>query len=120
MYAEVIVDIAHSAVDRRFTYRIPEGISVEPGHRVLVPFGNANKPVEGFVLGILASAIAFFLQWGLYNFLEVQIAAADSLELITIVPFVEVIEIVAAGYALVGFVVGVFGSVLSIRKFLQV
>ncbi len=76
--------------------------------------------VEGFVLGILASAIAFFLQWGLYNFLEVQIAAADSLELITIVPFVEVIEIVAAGYALVGFVVGVFGSVLSIRKFLQV
>ena len=76
--------------------------------------------VEGFILGFLASVLAFFLQWGLYNFLEIQIANVDSLQLISLVPFVEVIEIVAACYAAVGFVVGVFGSVLSIRKFLKV
>lgn len=76
--------------------------------------------VEGFILGILASAIAFFLEWGLYNLLQAQIAAVDSLDLITVVPFIEVIEIVIAGYALVGFIVGVFGSLLSIRKFLKV
>ncbi|HIR10532.1 MAG TPA: ABC transporter permease, partial [Candidatus Avoscillospira stercoripullorum] len=69
--------------------------------------------VEGFILGILASAIAFFLEWGLYNLLQTQISAVDSLDLITVVPFVEVIEIVAIGYAVVGFLVGVFGSLLS-------
>ena len=76
--------------------------------------------VEGFILGFLAAVIAFFLQWGLYNFLDVRIAAADSLNLIHLVPFTDVIEIVAVLYALVGFIVGVFGSLLSIRKFLKV
>lgn len=76
--------------------------------------------VEGFILGIVASALAFFLEWGLYNLLETQVAAVDSLNLISIVPFVEVVEIVAIGYAVVGFIVGVIGSLLSIRRFLQV
>ena len=76
--------------------------------------------VEGFLLGLIASVVAFFLQWGVYNFLGRQIANVDSLELITMVPFVEVIELVAVCYAVVGFVVGVFGSLLSIRKFLKV
>ena len=76
--------------------------------------------VEGFILGFTASVLAFFLQWGLYNFLVVQIAGVDSLQLISLVPFVEVIELVAIAYAVVGFIVGVFGSLLSIRKFLKV
>lgn len=76
--------------------------------------------VEGFILGILAAIIAFFLQWGLYSFLETRITAADTLNLINLIPFIEVIEAVAICYAIVGFVVGVFGSVLSIRKFLKV
>lgn len=76
--------------------------------------------VEGFILGVLGAAIAFFLEWGLYNFVGAKIAAIDTLQLITVVPFTEVIEIVAAAYAITGFIVGVFGSVLSIRKFLKV
>lgn len=76
--------------------------------------------VEGFILGFTASIVAFFLQWGLYNFLAAQISSVDTLQLISLVPFVEVIELVAAAYVIVGFIVGVFGSVLSIRKFLQV
>ena len=50
MYAEIVVDIAHSAVDRRFTYRIPEGLPVSVGHHVLVPFGQGNHVKEGFVV----------------------------------------------------------------------
>ncbi len=76
--------------------------------------------VEGFLLGITASVLAFFLQWGLYNFLELQITSMDSLGLFIMVPFIEVIEIVAVCYAIVGFLVGVVGSLMSIRKFLQV
>ncbi len=76
--------------------------------------------VEGFILGVVAALLAFFLQWGLYNFLVAQITGMDTLQLFPMVPFVEVIELVAVCYAVVGFVVGVFGSLLSIRKFLQV
>jgi len=76
--------------------------------------------VEGFILGFTASVLAFFLQWGLYNFLEAQITKMDTLQLFSMVPFVEVIELVAIAYAIVGFLVGVVGSLLSIRKFLKV
>ncbi len=56
MFAEVIVDIAHTAVDRRFTYRIPEGLPVSVGHHVLVPFGQGNRTKEGFVVACKESA----------------------------------------------------------------
>ena len=52
MFAKVIVDIAHAAVDRAFTYRIPEGLDVRPGHHVLLPFGQGDHVKEGFVLSV--------------------------------------------------------------------
>lgn len=52
MFAKLIVDIAHSNIDKLFTYSIPEHVSVSPGHRVLVPFGRGNKQVEGFVIQV--------------------------------------------------------------------
>ena len=76
--------------------------------------------VEGLILGFLSSLVAFFLEWGLYDFLGSKIAQIDTLQLITIVPFTECIEVVAIAYAITGFIVGVFGSMLSIRKFLRV
>ncbi len=56
MYAQVIVDIAHSEVDRLFTYAVPEDMELKPGQHVLVPFGRGNKPIEGFVLGFMEDA----------------------------------------------------------------
>ena len=53
MFAKVIVDIAHAAVDRAFTYRIPEGLDVRPGHHVLLPFGQGDHIKEGFVLSVM-------------------------------------------------------------------
>lgn len=76
--------------------------------------------VEGFILGMMGAVIAFFLEWGLYDFLQAKIAVVDTLRLFQIVPFAEVIELVAISYALTGFAVGVVGSLLSIRKFLKV
>lgn len=46
MTAEVIVDIAHSEVDKIFEYRAIEGVC--PGSRVKVPFGG--RVVDGFVM----------------------------------------------------------------------
>ena len=56
MFAEIIVDIAHTAVDRRFTYRIPDGLPVSVGHHVLVPFGLGNHCKEGFVVAVVETA----------------------------------------------------------------
>lgn len=53
MFAKIIVDIANANVDRLFTYSVPSGLDVRPGHRVLVPFGRGSRPTEGFVLQII-------------------------------------------------------------------
>ena len=50
MYAELIVDISHEAVDKSFTYRIPEGMVLHVGDPVLVPFGKGKR--KGYVLSI--------------------------------------------------------------------
>ena len=48
MYAQVIVDIAHSQVDQVFEYSCPDNICV--GSRVKVPFGP--RRIDGFVIGV--------------------------------------------------------------------
>ena len=63
--------------------------------------------VQGFLLGITGAAIGFFFEWGLYDLLASKIATVDTLQLITIVPFTDVLPITIATYALCGFAVGV-------------
>ena len=52
MYAEVIVDIAHSNVDKIYEYSCGEGVVA--GSRVKVPFGG--RVVDGFVVGVSATS----------------------------------------------------------------
>lgn len=53
-YADVIVDISHEKLDRPFQYRIPERLwgKLETGACVTIPFGNGNKLLKGYVIGI--------------------------------------------------------------------
>ena len=77
--------------------------------------------VEGFVIGLLGAAIAFAIQWGLYDLLVRNVSAADySLKLFHFVPFTEVLWVMIPAFVLAGLFVGVFGSLMSIRKFLDV
>ena len=50
MYAEVIVDISHEAIDKSFSYRIPEDMLLHVGDPVLVPFGRGKK--KAYVLSL--------------------------------------------------------------------
>ena len=52
MIASVAVSAANFAIDKPYSYRIPEGMALEPGQRVQVPFGRANKRAEGVVLAV--------------------------------------------------------------------
>ncbi len=54
LYADIIVDISHSRLDRTFTFRVPEELRqiLEPGNVVEVPFGKSDRPQKGYVLRI--------------------------------------------------------------------
>ena len=77
--------------------------------------------VEGFTLGMLGAAIAFGLEWLMYNYLVERIAELDaSLQLFTFVPFTDLLVPMIATFAAAGLFVGVVGSWTSIRKFMNV
>ena len=75
---------------------------------------------EGFLLGILSSALAFFMQWGLYEAVSQGVSSNDTLQLIQIIPFQLLWPAVAIIFAIAGIIIGVGGSLSAIRKFLQV
>lgn len=52
MYAEIIIDITNEALDRAYTYHIPEGMDLHVGDRVTIPFGASNAEKTGYVVGL--------------------------------------------------------------------
>lgn len=54
MIGKIAVASAVFAIDKPYSYRIPEGMAVLPGHRVQVPFGRGNKMCQGVVLSVEA------------------------------------------------------------------
>ena len=52
MIAKIAVSAANFAIDKPYSYRIPDVITVMPGQRVQLPFGRANKRAEGVVLAV--------------------------------------------------------------------
>ncbi|POG98672.1 primosomal protein N' [Fructilactobacillus lindneri] len=52
--ADVIVDVPTMQTNTPYSYLIPDDLKgrLETGMRVVVPFGNGNRKVEGFVVGI--------------------------------------------------------------------
>ncbi len=51
MIAKIAVSAAPFAIDKPYSYRVPEGLSLSVGMRVTVPFGRGNRRCEGVVLG---------------------------------------------------------------------
>ena len=75
---------------------------------------------EGLILGLVGAVAAFFLQWGIYVLVGSAISGSDTISLITVLPFQPMALRVLGVFVLTGFVIGAGGSVLAIRKFLQV
>ena len=53
-YADIIVDISHEKLDKTFQYSVPDRLKgvLETGMCVEVPFGNGNKMVKGYCVGL--------------------------------------------------------------------
>ena len=52
MIAKIAVEAASFAIDKPYSYRVPEGMALQPGHRVRVNFGRGSRITEGVVLAI--------------------------------------------------------------------
>jgi len=52
MIAKIAVSAANFAIDKPYSYHIPEGMQVLPGQRVQLPFGRGNRRCEGVVLAV--------------------------------------------------------------------
>ncbi len=52
MIAKIAVSAANFAIDKPYSYFVPEEISLTPGVRVIVPFGRGNRQCEGVVLSV--------------------------------------------------------------------
>ena len=75
---------------------------------------------EGLLLGLLGAVAAFLLQWLLYAAMCRGIAASDTLQLLRIVPFTRIWKAVAIVFGATGLLVGMGGSTMAIRRFLNV
>ena len=76
--------------------------------------------VEGFTLGMLGAALAFGLEWLMYDALVARLAIVDTLKLFSFVPFTRLLWPMVATFSAAGMFVGVVGSWNSIRKFMDV
>ena len=52
MIAKIAVSAATYAIDKPYSYLVPEGMALVPGVRVQVPFGRGNRRCEGVVLSL--------------------------------------------------------------------
>ena len=52
MIAKIAVSAANFAIDKPYSYRIPEEMVLQPGQRVQLPFGRGNRRCEGIVLAV--------------------------------------------------------------------
>ena len=76
--------------------------------------------VEGFTLGMVGAALAFGLEWLMYDLLVARIQAMDTLNLFNLVAFQELLLPMILTFCSAGLFVGIVGSWTSIRKFMNV
>ena len=75
--------------------------------------------VEGFTLGMLGAAIAFGLNWMLYDYVVSWLNSVDTIQLLKFAPFEELLIPMIATFGAAGLFVGIVGSWTSIRKFMN-
>ena len=52
MIGKIAVSAANFAIDKPYSYWIPQDMALAPGQRVMVPFGRAHRRTEGIDLTV--------------------------------------------------------------------
>ena len=81
-------------------------------------FVRAPFVIEGVVIGLVSAAIALGIEYYLYT--QVISGVIRQYEAIVIAPFTDYLLVLSIAFAAIGVFAGLFGSVISIRKYLKV
>ena len=81
-------------------------------------FIRAPFVVEGIILGVAAAVFVFAAQWLVYNYLGAQLS--QGLPILTMVPFEEFRYQLAVMLFSAGLILGMSGSVLTIKRYMKV
>ncbi len=76
--------------------------------------------VEGLLLGLTGALIAFFAQWALYELVCKMVLQENGLSLVTVLGYGSMAKNILGVFCGIGALIGVGGSLVAIRKFLQV
>lgn len=72
---------------------------------------------EGIIIGLFASVCAYFIEWYIYSYIETLVMT--DLQMITIMQFSSIGNIVLWGFIGIGVVMGIIGSCISLNKYLR-
>jgi cell division transport system permease protein len=73
--------------------------------------------IEGLTIGALSAAIAYGVQYLIYKYLMLELI--DQYEIISILPYADVKNIVIIGFIAIGVATGFVGSLISLKKYNQ-
>lgn len=76
--------------------------------------------IEGLILGIIGSGLAFFAQWGLYSLVCDKLMGSIAGSLVSVIPYEQLMLPVGVSFLGVGVFVGLFGGSIAIRNYLKV
>jgi cell division transport system permease protein len=71
---------------------------------------------EGIIIGIISSVIAYFVEWYFYIYVE---NIMSQMSMISIMHFVDIKAYIFMGFAAIGVFTGIFGSCISLSKYLK-
>ena len=75
--------------------------------------------VEGIILGLTGSLVAFLAEWLLYTVVTLRISAS-SLSFVDVIPFSALALPLLASFLIIGLLVAIFGSRIAIRNYMRI
>lgn len=72
--------------------------------------------LEGILIGIVSSIIAFFIEGYIYSYVEKMI----TISIIEILPYNDMSQMVLVGFIGIGILTGIVGSSISLRRYIEV
>ncbi len=71
--------------------------------------------IEGLIIGFLSAGVGFGVQYLLYKYLMLELIG--QYDIITIIPFADIMYYLIAAFALIGIATGFIGSLISLKKY---
>lgn len=73
--------------------------------------------IEGVLIGLISAAIAFVVDWNVYRYIESVIGS--DIKFIMVMPFSQLMWMLVGSFAVIGFLCGAIGSLISLQRYMK-